>query len=156
MLGKTVMANMIAAFFEHAGEPSLFDQLSISRYDLYQKHVGQHDVIYIDFSEMPRACQNYQDYINRIQDGLIRDIKQVCPECLAEESTAVWDILSQVFEKTGHDLRMQKWICYINDIWKERKIRRFHGKVSGNGTMDITQQRESGYIIGYVYRLANV
>ena len=56
--GKTVMANMIAAFFENIGEKSLFDDLQIAGYEKYKEHVGQHDVIYIDFSEMPRECSN--------------------------------------------------------------------------------------------------
>ena len=37
-------------------------------------------MIYIDFSEMPRGCRNYQEYILRIQDGLIRDIEEAYPE----------------------------------------------------------------------------
>lgn len=72
--GKTVMANMIAAFFEKTGERSLFEKLHISKYDLYKDQVGKHDVIYIDFSEMPRECHSYEQYINRIQDGLLKDI----------------------------------------------------------------------------------
>ena len=43
--GKTVMANMIAAFFEKTEEESLFEGLRISHYDGYKEHVGQHDVI---------------------------------------------------------------------------------------------------------------
>ena len=52
--GKTVMANMIAAFFENTEGESLFDDLYISKYKHYQEQAGKHDVIYIDFSEMPR------------------------------------------------------------------------------------------------------
>lgn len=57
---KTVMANMIAAFFEKTEEESLFEGLRISRYDGYKEHVGQHDVIYIDFSEMSKDCTSYK------------------------------------------------------------------------------------------------
>ena len=35
--GKTVMANMIAAFFENTGDKSLFENLYISQYDLYSE-----------------------------------------------------------------------------------------------------------------------
>ena len=77
--GKTVMANMIAAFFENTGEPSLFEHLHIAEYAGYKEQAGKHDVIYIDFSEMPenvklsgiyrsgteRTCQRYTGGISR-------------------------------------------------------------------------------------------
>lgn len=109
--GKTVMANMIAAFFENTGDSSLFEHLHIAEYDGYEEQAGKHDVIYIDFSEMPRECQNYQEYIDRVQDGLIRDIKEVYPEIIIENNAAVWDILSLVFNQTGH-----KFI-FVIDEW---------------------------------------
>ena len=109
--GKTVMANMIAAFFENTGEPSLFEHLHIAEYAGYKEQVGKHDVIYIDFSEMPRECQNYQEYIDRVQDGLVRDIQEAYPELVIENNAAVWDILSLVFNQTGH-----KFI-FVIDEW---------------------------------------
>ena len=109
--GKTVMANMIAAFFENTSEPSLFEHLHIAEYAGYKEQAGKHDVIYIDFSEMPRECQNYQEYIDRVQDGLVRDIQEAYPELVIENNAAVWDILSLVFNQTGH-----KFI-FVIDEW---------------------------------------
>ena len=109
--GKTVMANMIAAFFENTSEPSLFEHLHIAEYAGYKEQAGKHDVIYIDFSEMPRECQNYQEYIDRVQDGLVRDIQEAYPELVIENNVAVWDILSLVFNQTGH-----KFI-FVIDEW---------------------------------------
>jgi len=43
--GKTIMANMIAAFFENTEEESLFDDLYISRYKHYKEQAGRHDVM---------------------------------------------------------------------------------------------------------------
>lgn len=109
--GKTVMANMIAAFFENTGEPSLFEHLHIAEYAGYKEQAGKHDVIYIDFSEMPRECQNYQEYIDRVQNVLVRDIQEAYPELVIENNAAVWDILSLVFNQTGH-----KFI-FVIDEW---------------------------------------
>ena len=50
--GKTVMANMIGAFFEKDEDTKeIFDQLKISKSPVYEKHRNKHDVIYIDFSK---------------------------------------------------------------------------------------------------------
>ena len=109
--GKTVMANMIAAFFTKTDEKSLFERLHIADYEEYRKEVGQHDVVYIDFSQMPRACQSYDEYIKRIQDGLVRDIQVAYPELMIDAKMALWDILSFVFDRTG-----DKFI-FVMDEW---------------------------------------
>ena len=52
--GKTVMANMVGAFFgkaENAGD--IFAGLEIAKDPGYQKHLNQHNIIYIDFSKVP-------------------------------------------------------------------------------------------------------
>lgn len=51
--GKTIMANMIAAFFGKAQDSSqVFDKLKIAKEAAYRQHLNQHDVIYIDFSRI--------------------------------------------------------------------------------------------------------
>ena len=79
--GKTVMANMTASFFgKRIDSSDLFDRLEIAQSELYRKHLNQHDVIFIDFSEIPRNCQDYQQYILRIENGIINDLAEVYPE----------------------------------------------------------------------------
>ncbi len=109
--GKTVMANMIAAFFEKSREGSLFEDLKISEYEGYREEIGSHDVLYIDFSDMPRGCCDYEEYIARIQDGLIRDLREAYPEFEIKTDAAVWDVLSMIFDKTG-----DKFI-FVMDEW---------------------------------------
>lgn len=70
--GKTVMANMITAFLGKKQESdSIFKSLKISQNDLYNKYRNQYNVISIDFSKMPRDCDSYTDYIDRIETNLI-------------------------------------------------------------------------------------
>lgn len=123
--GKTVMANMIAAFFEKTGEKSLFDDLRISRYSQCKEQEGMHDVIYIDFSEMPRECDSYRSYISRIHDGLCRDIKDEYPEIEIGENVAVWDLLSKVFNENGHKFIfvMDEWDAVFHMSFVSKKDR---------------------------------
>jgi hypothetical protein len=110
--GKTVMANMVGAFFSKAEDSSaIFNQLKIAKSEKYQEHLNQHDVIYIDFSEIPKDCKNYQQYISRIQDGLLKDLMEAYPELNIRMEAAVWDVLSNIFERT-----MQKFI-FVIDEW---------------------------------------
>lgn len=99
--GKTVMANMIGAFFEKAADAFfIFDRLRISQYKDYQKHLNQYEVIYIDFSRMPENCTSYDAYIHRISCGLKEDLIRKYPELDLDILKPVWDTLQMVFEKT--------------------------------------------------------
>ena len=59
--GKTIAANMVAAYFGKGHDSQyIFDNLKISSNKLYKKHLNQHNVIAITFSEMPRNCHEYR------------------------------------------------------------------------------------------------
>ena len=110
--GKSVMANMIGAFFGRSTDSSeLFDQLAISKQEKYRTHLNQHNVIYIDFSRMSENCDSYRSYISRIQNGLKEDIISEYPDLALDPQKAVWDNLQQIFEKRG-----EKFI-FIMDEW---------------------------------------
>lgn len=116
--GKTVMANMVGAFFGKAADSrSLFDGLKIAvgkdgeKNPDYQKHLNQHHVIYIDFSEVPRNCTTYSQYIDRIQNGINKDLAEAYPDFDIHTDGAAWDILTDIFQKTGHRF------VFIMDEW---------------------------------------
>ena len=97
--GKTVMANMIAAYFGRGVDShEEFDTLKVSRYPWYRKHLNQHNVIRIVLNEMPRNCTSYVQYIDRIQALLIDDLTMAYPKARIRETDAVWDALTKVHE----------------------------------------------------------
>ena len=110
--GKTVMANMIGAFFQKGADScDIFDNLLIAGKEDYKNHLNRHNVIFIDFSEMPENCSSYSQYISRILSGLNQDLSNAFPELDIDKEKSVWDILTAVFEKNG-----QKFI-FIMDEW---------------------------------------
>lgn len=110
--GKTVMANMLGAFFEKTADSrSLFDHLQISKSHYYHKYLNHSDIIYIDFSRIPEKCSTYEEYIHRILFGLKEDLKQEFPDLAADVNSSLWDILSHIFEKT------QRKFIFIMDEW---------------------------------------
>ena len=111
--GKTVMANMIAAFFGKGQDSwDLFGNLEIQHYSHVNKHLNQHNVIYISFNELPRNCKSYQEYIDRIQNRLIKDLKKAYPNAEIEDEDAVWDVLNNIYELVQAD----KFI-FVMDEW---------------------------------------
>lgn len=71
--GKTVMANMISAFFSRAREASdIFDRLKISASRNYSKYRNQYNVIHISLNDISTQCTTYREYITRIEHRLVR------------------------------------------------------------------------------------
>ncbi|MCI8527775.1 MAG: AAA family ATPase [Lachnospiraceae bacterium] len=99
--GKTVMANMVGAFFEKIQvKERLFDKLAISEVKEYEIHLNQHNVFYIDFSRTPENCNSYVEYITRIIDGLKSDIFDNYSDVKPNMEESIWDILQKVYERT--------------------------------------------------------
>lgn len=99
--GKTVMANMVGAFFGKADEEDrIFEHLAISHNKEYQTHLHQHEVIYIDFSKMPKDCKDYERYIARIQDGIMEDLMIAYPDLGISKTEAIWDVLQKIYGQT--------------------------------------------------------
>lgn len=96
--GKTVMANMIAAFFSKAHDSAdIFDTLRISKEKEYKTYRNQYAVIHISFNDISRQCTNYEQYITRIEKRLVRDLKKIYPYVeLTEEGSAV-DALLDIY-----------------------------------------------------------
>ena len=128
--GKTIMANMISSFFQKASDSSdVFDSLAISQVDDYRRYKNQYNVIRIDFSKMPRNCDSYTQYIERIEALLIEDVKEAFPQVKINEADAVGDILESVFVQCGEKVIvvLDEWDFifhrdFINEIDKEKYV----------------------------------
>lgn len=98
--GKTVMANMIASFFSKACDSGgIFDSLTVAQFSGYRKHLNQYPVIDISFHELPRHCRSYEQYIGRIEEKLIGDIKKEFADADIDETETIWDILNGLYAK---------------------------------------------------------
>lgn len=128
--GKTIMANMISSFFQKASDSSdVFDSLAISQVDDYRRYKNQYNVIRIDFSKMPRNCDSYTQYIERIEALLIEDVKEAYPQVKINEADAIGDILESVFVQCGEKFIfvLDEWDFifhrdFINEIDKEKYV----------------------------------
>lgn len=111
--GKTVMANMITAFLgKKQDSDSIFQSLKISQNNLYNKYRNQYNVILIDFSKMPRDCDSYTDYIDRIETNLIRDLRKEYPQIEIYEDDSAADVLETIFEECD-----QQRFIFVLDEW---------------------------------------
>ena len=110
--GKSVMANMVGAFFGKAEDSrQIFSQLEIATDPNFERHLNRHNIIYIDFSKVPEKCTTYDAYITRILDGLKKDLFQEYPDLQIDTEKAVWDILNMICQEKN-----EKYI-FVIDEW---------------------------------------
>ncbi len=101
--GKTVAANMIGAFFGKAGKSNyIFDRLAVSKQDIYKTHRNKYNVIFIDFSKAPKGCGSYAQYIQRIENGILKDLQNAYTDCGINTDDSPWDALQSIYEQTEH------------------------------------------------------
>lgn len=110
--GKTVVASMIASFFSKGiTSRDLFQNLKIGQSINFESHINKHNVIYISFNEIPQNCSSYQQYIHRIEHRFRNDLQKAFPQVKSDNSTAVWDLLSDIYEE--EDARF----IFVLDEW---------------------------------------
>ncbi|MCD8118674.1 MAG: AAA family ATPase [Lachnospiraceae bacterium] len=111
--GKTLAANMIASYFGRGVDSSKeFELLKISSKEWYERHLNQHNVIRIMFNELPKNCRSYGQYISRIENRLIHDLRRAYPDAEIEKEDAVWDALTNVYEYCGRER-----FIFVLDEW---------------------------------------
>uniref|UniRef100_UPI004057CBBC AAA family ATPase n=1 Tax=Agathobacter sp. TaxID=2021311 RepID=UPI004057CBBC len=110
--GKTVMANMMGAFFTNSMDAEdIFGSLKIAKSQNYKRHLNQHDVIYINFSEIDDECQSYASYIGNIKCLLREDLYLAYPEVNFREEGTLSEDLKRIYQHT------RKKFIFIFDEW---------------------------------------
>ena len=111
--GKSVMANMIAAFFSKGCQAgNIFEHLNIVQSDKYTKNLNRHNVISITFNRLPRHCSTYIQYIDRIERKLVEDLIEAYPNVKIDKEDAVWDVL-----KTIYNADSKEKFIFVLDEW---------------------------------------
>ena len=111
--GKTVMANMVASFFSKGHRANdVFQNLQIYQDKDYEKHLNKYTVIHIMFNDLPRNCNSYKQYIDRIEETLIKDLKKEYPDMPIDDQNAVWDTLLEIYAEK-QDIN----IVFVFDEW---------------------------------------
>ena len=111
--GKTVTANMISAFFSRAREAAdIFDRLKISTSQNYSKYCNQYNVIHISLNDISRQCTTYEEYITRIEQRLVRDLKRAYPQAELDGEESAVDALMEIYTENSENR-----FIFVFDEW---------------------------------------
>ncbi|XCP85500.1 AAA family ATPase [Roseburia hominis] len=96
--GKTIMANMIASFFSKACDSkTLFDRLAVADAEEYECYRNKYNVVHISFNDVPRDCSSYEQYIERIEKRLGKDLIKEFPDVEFDSEDALWDMFMTLY-----------------------------------------------------------
>lgn len=110
--GKTVMANMLGAFFTKNGDSRrLFASLKVSKDKQLMQQMNQYNVIYIDFSRVGGDSSSYTGYIENIIAILKNDLHKAYPQVDYRLGGNVSEDLERITAATG-----ERFI-FIFDEW---------------------------------------
>ncbi|MDO4292758.1 MAG: AAA family ATPase [Eubacteriales bacterium] len=128
--GKTVMANMVSAFFSEAVDAAeLFGTLAVSHVPGYESHRNRYPVIHISMNELPKNCSSYEQYIGRIEEILLKDLEREYPGIPVEDGMTVWDALMELYADepdTGFIFVLDEWdFIFHQDFVTERQRREY-------------------------------
>ena len=75
---------------------------------------------------MPRDCDSYTDYIDRIETNLIRDLRKEYPQIEIYEDDSAADVLETIFEECDQQRFVLYWmngILFFIRILLQKKIK---------------------------------
>ena len=117
--GKSVNIHMLGAYYTKGQDfGRQFKKLKIVNSECYEKHRNCHNVIFIDFSRMPDNCQNYQDYIKAIINGMCEDLSEAYPELGKKKYVSI----SQMLKDSGESFifLLDEWdSCFYREFMKQ-------------------------------------
>jgi hypothetical protein len=140
--GKSITANMIAAYFEKGCDSrELFQGRKLSETADWDKNLNKYDVIRIDLAYLLASVGEPDKTLDELERTLIADLNEAFPGCLTEADTIVPFALDKINDKTGAKfiIIIDEWDCLFRDDKtntkvQERYINLLRGLFKGNSS----------------------
>ena len=86
--GKSVTLEMLNAYYSKGCDSkALFSDLNIASTPDFEKHLNQHDVIYLDMMEFADNKGNGANYLENLNSEVVSELKDTYPECFDKDKS---------------------------------------------------------------------
>lgn len=111
--GKTLLANMIAAYYMKIEKPlPLFDKLAIAQTANYHKYHNAYDVIFINMLDyFDKTTQNAEQQIKLLSGKIIQELKAQYSTLDLDSYTDLYECLQAIYTET------QNYFIFVIDEW---------------------------------------
>lgn len=123
--GKSYAANMLAAYYSKGAESEqMFSGLEISKNTDFKKHLNKYDVIHIDIQWFLANCDDADNVVPFITKSVLDELREIYPEFLPLEVTALPDALSRIKNCTEQKfvIIIDEWDVLIRDVAANKKV----------------------------------
>ena len=116
--GKTMTANMIAAYFEKGSDSRfLFEKRKLGALSDWDRNLNQFDVIRIDIADVTSSSKSSEEALDKIESWVISEVKKAYPRCVPRNCDSVGDALACVNEKKKAKfiIIIDEWDAFFRD-----------------------------------------
>ena len=109
--GKTIAANMLAAYYGKVDSRQFFDDRKIAEHDGWDKYLGSFDVVRVVMTDFIKTDKDVSESLVKMQKLVVRDLKKQYPDVDYYDTEDLIQSMSDVYEETG------KQFVIIIDEW---------------------------------------
>ena len=116
--GKSLNLGMLAAYYSKGcRSKKLFNELSISNYPTYLKHLNKYNVIYINIQDFLSGNKNIEDMLMLLKKFILKDFKKIYPEIEWDAEINLSFSFNEFFEESKRPFvfLIDEWDCVMRE-----------------------------------------
>ena len=120
--GKSTDANMLVAYYSKDCDSShIFDNLKISKTDMYQKHMNQHNVIHINMQDFLSITSTIDDMLELLSEEIVEELNELFHIKNTRNILSLY--LSKIFSKTNEAFVfiIDEWDCIFREYSQDKE-----------------------------------
>ena len=100
--GKTIAANMLAAYYGKGENRQVFTDRKIAEYENWDKYLNHFDVVRVVMTDFIKEGKDVNESLLNMQKLVVRDIKKQYPDVDYYDTDNLIQSMSDVYEETGN------------------------------------------------------
>ena len=122
--GKSMTANMLAAYYSRGCQSEkLFEEFKITKDPSFRQHLNRYNVFFMNMQEFLSRSKTVEKMILRINQLLMRDLKQEYPDIAYFDETDLAESMQDVYQHTGCPfvIIIDEWDCIFREYKEDKK-----------------------------------
>ena len=122
--GKSMTANMLAAYYSRGcRSEKLFEGFKIAKTPSFKQHLNRYNVFFMNMQEFLSRSKTVEKMILRINQLLMRDLKQEYPDIAYFDETDLAESMQDVYQHTGCPfvIIIDEWDCIFREYKEDKK-----------------------------------
>lgn len=113
--GKSMAANMLAAYYDKTVDSKeIFEPFKISGSESYEKHLNQHNVIFLNIQQIFSAAGSAEAVSDFLQNVVLEELRENYPGMIPETCNHLPTALANIYAKENGE---NKGFVFIIDEW---------------------------------------